>query len=230
MCVGRGSPPARAPPRPLPTLLPRMQRLPRHQCACAARSLGGTPPPTAAHAPHRGPSPASVASRFPVSAALAADAPLPPGRAPPLSPPAPFPPPFRCEARLPAPGLTWAPAPLGAGGARDRARGACWAGRAGGRALRAAPADFRWGKRAVTLATEPSWGGLGGRWFCVCGARSGGMEAMWRRAPRLGTQRAREPRERALCLPCQCRGSAPTNAPTQGGVLLELLFAGGNLF
>lgn len=56
------------------------------------------------------------------------------------------------------------------------------------------------------------------------------MEAMWRRAPRLGTQRAREPRERALCLPCQCRGSAPTNAPTQGGVLLELLFAGGNLF
>lgn len=99
------------------------------------------------------------------------------------------------------------------------------AGRAGARCARPEPTSGG-GEGAVTLATALSWGG-----FVVWRAERGlgGVGALWRR----GSARSVHvpPRERAPCLPPgSCRGSAPTNAPTQGGVLLQLLFAGRNLF
>lgn len=87
-------------------------------------------------------------------------------------------------------------------------------------------------KRAVSCSPGQMLAGhLFGKRFVVWRAERGlgGVGALWPR----GSARSVHvpPRERAPCLPPgSCRGSAPTNAPTQGGVLLQLLFAGRNLF
>lgn len=81
----------------------------------------------------RSPSPASVASCFPVSEASGASfSPLPPLPIPVQPSDLLLPGRFTSRSRgAPAPpNLTWAPGRLGASGARDRARGACWGGRA----------------------------------------------------------------------------------------------------
>jgi len=101
-------------------------------------------------------------------------------------------------------------------------------GRRGGRARAArGPSRLPVGG-AVTLAMALSWGGFV-VWRAERGLGGVGAGALWHR----GSARSVHvpPRERAPCLPPgSCRGSAPTNAPTQGGVLLQLLFAGRNLF
>lgn len=160
----------------------------------------------------RSPSPASVASCFPVSEASGASfSPLPPLPIPVQPSDLLLPGRFTSRSRgAPAPpNLTWAPGRLGASGARDRVRGACW----GGRAPFLLPAGVGVG----------NGGGGGGGGHCPAGGRaprtpllpgsfSGLLCPVCRSAPRLRQELGPIP------LPACVERQGPPPPPSQSGI------------